>query len=217
MAGLGIALPEPLHGDDAKSWLKRFEVCTAENEWDDAKKLLRAPTLLKGRPWAVYESLSEAETDTYAHLKTKMLARLSPDTAEERLIARKELSRKKFVERRESIDELACCIERLVDKASPGLPANVHSSELQYHLINSLPEKVSGTATQTAAPGKLSIECCQSPGTVTYLWSIYCDRANKSTAGQPQKHKALQQVTEQLATLNQCSSAGNQQKCFACG
>jgi len=49
MAGLGIALPELLLGEDAKSWFKRFEVCAAANEWDDAKKLLRTPTLLKGR------------------------------------------------------------------------------------------------------------------------------------------------------------------------
>ena len=94
MAGLGIALPEPLHGEDAKSWFKRFEVCAAANEWPDAKKLLRVPTLLKGRAWAIFESLSEAETDTYAHLKTALLARLSPDTAEERLVAREELHRK---------------------------------------------------------------------------------------------------------------------------
>ena len=74
MAGLGIALPEPLHGEDAKSWFKRFEVCAAANEWNDAKKLLRVPTLLKGRAWAVFESLSDAETDTYEHLKTALLA-----------------------------------------------------------------------------------------------------------------------------------------------
>ena len=96
MAGLGIALPEPLHGEDAKSWFKHFEVCAAANKWNDTKKLLRTPTLLKGQAWAVFESLSEAETDTYEHLKVALLARLSPDTAEKRLIAREELSRKKL-------------------------------------------------------------------------------------------------------------------------
>ena len=34
MAGLGIALPEPLHGEDAKSWFKDLEVRAAANEWD---------------------------------------------------------------------------------------------------------------------------------------------------------------------------------------
>ena len=32
MAGLGIALPEPLLGEDAKSCFKRFKVCAAANE-----------------------------------------------------------------------------------------------------------------------------------------------------------------------------------------
>ena len=123
------------------------------NEWNDA--LLRTPTLLKGRAWAVFESLSEAEIDTYEHLKTALLARLSPDTAEERLIAREELSHKKFVEGRESNDELARCIERLVDKTSPGLPANVRASELQFHLINALPDRVNFDPTQAATATRL--------------------------------------------------------------
>jgi len=46
--GGGIALPEPLHNEDSRSWFKRFEVCTAANGWDAAKKLLCLPTLLKG-------------------------------------------------------------------------------------------------------------------------------------------------------------------------
>ena len=123
--------------------LKGFEVCAATNEWDSAKKLLRVPTLLKGRAWAVFESLSEAEMDTYAHLKMALLAQLSLDTAEERLVAHEELNRQKFIKDRESINEMARCIERLLNKASPGLPVNVRDSKLQHHLINALPEKVS--------------------------------------------------------------------------
>ncbi len=46
---VGLALPEPLQEDDARSWFKRFEVCAAANEWDDRKKLLRLPTLLRVR------------------------------------------------------------------------------------------------------------------------------------------------------------------------
>ena len=62
--------------------------------------------------------------------------------AEERLVAREELNRRKFVEGRKSIHEIASCIERLLNKASPGLPANICNSELQHHLINALSEKI---------------------------------------------------------------------------
>ena len=64
-SGVGISLPEVLQGDNAKSWFKRFEVCAVANEWGDEKKLRHVPTLLKGRTWAVYEALTDAETDTY--------------------------------------------------------------------------------------------------------------------------------------------------------
>ena len=74
MADLGIAQAELLHGEDSKSWLKRFEVSAAVNDRNNAKKLLRVPTMLKERVWAVFESLSDAETETYEHLKTTLLA-----------------------------------------------------------------------------------------------------------------------------------------------
>ena len=77
-SAVGISLPEMLHGEDARSWFRRFEVCTAANEWDKGKKLKRVPMLLKGRAWA----LMEAETDTYAHLKAVLLEQLSPDPDE---------------------------------------------------------------------------------------------------------------------------------------
>ena len=69
--------------------------------------LLRLPTLLKGRAWAIYDSLDEDSTDTYAHLKCALLQRLSPDTEEDSLAAREQLSRRKLQEGRESIDEVA--------------------------------------------------------------------------------------------------------------
>ena len=71
--GSGLALPEPLQNEDSRSWFKRFEVCAAANGSDDAKKLLRLPMLLKGHAWAIYDSLAEDNTDTYAHLKDALL------------------------------------------------------------------------------------------------------------------------------------------------
>ena len=44
-------------------------------------------TLLRGRAWASFEVLTEEQTDTYAHLKGALLARLSPDTDEDRVCA----------------------------------------------------------------------------------------------------------------------------------
>ena len=123
--GVGISLPEALHGEEAKSWFRRFEACAAANEWGDDKKLKRVPTLLKGRAWAVYEALTDAETDTYDHLKTAIIGQLSPDTDEERLRARDELARRRLREGTESVDELARDLEKLLEKASPDLPSAI--------------------------------------------------------------------------------------------
>ena len=85
---LGISLPEAPHGEEARSWFRQFKVCVAANEWDEAKKFRRVLTLLKGQAWAVYEALTDEETDTYDHLKTAILEELSPDMDEERLRAK---------------------------------------------------------------------------------------------------------------------------------
>ena len=80
-------------------------------------------------------------------IKTKTLAlpqgQLSPDTDEERLRARDEMVRRRFRKGSESIDELARDLEKLLEKASPDLPPAVKSTELRYHLINAIPEKIS--------------------------------------------------------------------------
>jgi len=134
--GGGLALPELLQNEDSHSWFKRFEVCAAANGWDAAKMLLRLPTLLKGHAWVVYDSLTEEEADSYEHMKAALLKHLSPDTEEDCLTARDLLSQRKFREGGESIDQLACDLERLLDKASPGLPAPIRDSELRFHLMN---------------------------------------------------------------------------------
>ena len=148
-----------LHDEDSCSWFKRLEVCVAANGWEVAKKLLHLLTLLRGHAWAVFDSLRETETDTYEHLKAALL---SPDTEEDRLAASERLSLRKFRDGGESTDESACDLERLLDRATLGLPANVRDTKLRFHLINSLPEKVTfqlkllpkGTIAETMAKAR---------------------------------------------------------------
>ena len=61
---------------------------------------------------------------------------------EDRLSARDELSRRKLCDKRESFDKLARDIEKLLNRASPNLPAKIRDTELRFHLINTLPEKI---------------------------------------------------------------------------
>ena len=125
-----LCLPEHLDDGDSKSWFKRYELCAAANEWNDARKLLRLLTLFKGRVWAIFESLRDEEKDTYDHLKRAILERLNPDTDENRLMAREQLMLRQFKEGCESVDELARDLDRMLDKSSPGLPAEIRETEL---------------------------------------------------------------------------------------
>ena len=141
--GSSVCIPEPLQHEDARSWFKRFELCAAANDWNADKQLLRLPTLLRGRAWAIYESLSNADKESYEKLKKAILERLHPDTDENHLAAREQLSQRRLREGAESIDELARDLEKLLDQASPGLPADTREAELRFHLMNSLPDNVS--------------------------------------------------------------------------
>ena len=106
--GGGLALPEPL------TWFKRYEVCASANGWNDQKKLLCLPTLLKGCSWAVYNSLGDKKTDMYHHMKAAILKCLYLDTEEDRIVARERLSGRVLSEG-ESIDELARYLEKLLE------------------------------------------------------------------------------------------------------
>ena len=54
------------------------------------------------------------------------------DTEEDRMVSRERLSRRQLQEN-ESVDELACDIEKLFDRAYTGLPEAVRDSELRFH------------------------------------------------------------------------------------
>jgi len=78
----------------------------------------------------------------YKHLKEVPLGNLCPDTEEDRQTAHDELDHRKLCECQESVDELTRDIEKLPEKASPGLPMAYRNAELCYHLLNVLPDKV---------------------------------------------------------------------------
>ena len=205
--GSGIILPVSLQDDNARSWFKWFEVCYAANSWNDAKRLVSLPILLKGRAWAIYEVLTEEQTDTYAHLKEALLSRLSPDTDEDCVCAQEQLAQRKFHGDRESVDKLARDLECLLDKVSPGLPIEIRDRELKYHLMNALPEKVSlqlkllptQTYTQTISKATELLliyrRVDKAEGQVQQITNPKEERLDKLEA-------AVQQVSEQLTTLS---------------
>ena len=210
-----------MEGEDARSWFKRYEVCVAANGWNDQKKFSRLPTLLKGRAWAVYDSLhDEGDTDSYEHLKAAILKRLCPDTEEDRIVAREKLSQRRLQEG-ESVDKIAREVEKLLDQASPGLPKELRESELRFYLINALPDKVSLQL-------KLQPKCsyvdtiARSKELLIYSRADTVERVNQVQTKEDQRLQKLEEtvrlMSEQLSTISvQCTSFSTANKCFRCG
>ena len=113
------------------------------SKWMGCRKAAAASTnVAEGTSMGIIEAFGAEETDTYAHLKAALIAKLSPNTDKHRLIAREWLAVRQLWEGNESIDELARDLERLLDQVSPGLSGDLKDKELKYHLMNVLPEKV---------------------------------------------------------------------------
>ena len=196
-------------------------MCASANGWNDQKKLLRLPTLLKGRSWAIYDSLQDEETDTYDHLKAAILKRLCPDTEEDRIVARERLSRR-VLRKEESIDELARDLEKLLDRASPGLPVEIKDSELRFYLINSLPEQIS---LQMKLQPKVTY--AETIAKARELRLIYDRTKENEQINQVQSkqdddrlHKLeeiIQAMSEQLMALSTHKAASGANRCFTCG
>ena len=158
----------------------------------------------------------ETETDIYEHLKAALWKRLSPDMEEDRLTAHEQLPVRKFREGGESIDELARDLERLLDKASPGLPAAVRDSELCFHLMNSLPERVAlqlklHTYVEIIAKAR---ELCLIYSTVDTTSAAKINHVAETTR-LDWMEATLQSLFEQLLTLNIHQKGPTH--CFVCG
>ena len=63
-----LPLPEITTDDFERSWT-RFHLVAAASKWDDEKKLLMLPALLRGKLVEIFISLSAEEKETLTKLK----------------------------------------------------------------------------------------------------------------------------------------------------
>ena len=130
---------------------------------------------------------------------------------------------RRFREGCESIDELARDLERMLDKSSPGLPAEIREAELRFHLMNSLPEKVSFQL--KVSPKGTYAETISKAREILLIYSR-ADKHHPISQIQPEPkvlqqdrldrmEESLKQMTEQLAALG--THRDDTRRCFRCG
>ena len=135
------------------------------------------------------------------------------------MVACEQLMLRRFREGCESIDELARDLEGMLDKSSPGLPAEIREVELRFHLMNSLPKKVAF---------QLKVSYVETISKAREILLIYsrADRHHPISQIQTKPkvlqqdrldrmEESLQQMTEQLAALR--THHDDTRRCFRCG
>ena len=135
-------LPEPFADDDISTWLRRFDLCCSANRWDAHDRVVRLPTLLQGRAFAVFERLTQQQMDTYDHLVAALKTAFEPRTEEGRRLATRQLN-SRTLQTGEDLDVFVRDLERLLDRAQPGLSAELRRQQLIDRFIAGLPEVIS--------------------------------------------------------------------------
>ena len=122
----------------------------------------------------------------------------------------------------ESVDELARDVEKLLEKASSGLPDELRESELRFYLINALPDKVSLQL-------KLQPKCSyvDTIARCKELLLIYSRTETSKCVNQielkedqrlQKLEETMQLMSEQLTALSvQRTGSSTTSKCFGCG
>jgi len=73
-----ISVPKPFSSGDVSEWLRRFEICSKANKWNEETQALKLPTLLEGEALAVWLELSEDEQSSMETIKRKLKEKMMP-------------------------------------------------------------------------------------------------------------------------------------------
>ena len=138
-----ICVPETFSDGEFSQWMRRFDLCSAANKWDDEMKLVRLPTLLRGRAFSVFEmlKLSEEDRKSYAAVKRALTDVMEPNTEERRRHARRQLQQRRLAPK-EDADTYVYQLERLLDRACPELSKEVRERELLDRFVDGLPAAI---------------------------------------------------------------------------
>jgi len=73
-----ISLPRQFSEGEPTEWFQKYEICCDANDWDDAMKAKKLPTLLEGEALAIWIELTTEEKASYTTSKAKIIARMAP-------------------------------------------------------------------------------------------------------------------------------------------
>ena len=216
MASKHVSLPSAFSEGDPTEWFKRFEICSAANDWDDAMQAKKMPTLLEGEALAVWLDLSEDDQKDYNEAKKKIIARLAPMSF---------VSLDDFHARRlrpaESLPVFVHSLKRLLGQAMPDVEEGTRKQLLRHQFLASLPAAISK---QLRATGEIDDLEKMVDRAKLLLTLDHEERA--ATVGPPMPSSDVLLLQQQVATLTEqvaALTAGraptnstNSRRCYRC-
>ena len=133
-----VSLPSTFSSGAPTEWFKRFEICSAANDWDDAMQAKKMPTLLEGEALAVWLELSEETQKSYADAKQKIIDRLSPMN----FISLDDFHARKL-KPGEALSVFLHALQRLLGQAMPDAEVATWQQLLRHQFLAGLPASVS--------------------------------------------------------------------------
>ena len=133
-----ISLPKTFANGDVSEWFKRFEICCAANEWNDATKALKLPTLLEGEALAVWLELTGETQENYSDAKKELIKKMAPQS----FVSMSDFH-KRGLHPGEPISVYVHEQKKLLDQAMPELDKNAREQLLLHQFLAGIPPHVS--------------------------------------------------------------------------
>ena len=176
---------------DAVEWFQRFEICSHANEWNDAKKALKLPTLLEGEALAVWIELTDDEQKDYAVTKKKIIDVIMPM----RFVSLTNFH-KRMLMPGESLSMYVHQLKQLLGQAMPDISADVKEQLLLHQFLTGLPQEVSKQLRATGATSTLA-------GAVERAKLLMTIDHHGETAAITTKQPEFLQLQQQLTDLSE--------------
>lgn len=221
------SVPDNFSGDgDYDAWERHFNVCAAANNWDDAKKLLFLPTLLRGRAFLVYQHLDLQDRASFARLSAAMSKGC-------RSPAQREVAAAKFRARKhrsgEPYDMFAYDLMDLFSKAYPGMPHDDHDALVRDQFIAGLDDDLrcrvliaAPTSLAAAVTAATRISCLgRASGETSFTTTVREDTTFATKADIASLTSSMAALADKIENLQRGQTTthqvSRQQRCFRCG
>ena len=212
-----ISVPKTFSSGDVTEWLKRFEICSRANEWDDAMKALKLPTLLEGEALAIWLELSEEEQGNFGRAKEAIIKKMAPMG-----FASLEEFHQRKLRPGEALPLFVHDLKRLLEQAMPDLDASAREQLLLHQFMAGIPAAVGRQLRTTGDTNKLDATVERARLLMSLDVHEEATAAIQTEGEMKQLKEQISELTEQVAALSAAQSTTGAQRprtslrCFGC-